>query len=220
MNPGTTMDSAENQILAGLKTIREHWGYFLASGVAFLVLGTIALAFTVFTTLASVFVFGVAFFIGGMFQTVHALKTMSASKWNGFLLDLAVGALYIITGLLMAVHPLAGAQSLTLLLAALFLAVGSFRTMGAVILRPPSWGWLLASGMVTFLLGILVWVQWPESALWLIGTLVAIDMIFNGVWLVTLALNARGLSPQEIQERSELAQPGAIFEQQPTRRAG
>ncbi len=119
----------------------------------------------------------------------------------------------------MAVHPLAGAQSLTLLLAVFFLAVGLFRTMGAIILRPPSWGWLLVSGIVPFLLGIIVWGQWTESALWVIGTLVAIDMIFNGVWLVMLALNARGLSPQGTQERT-IGQPSATFEKQPTRRSG
>ena len=153
MNPGSTMEIAENQILAGLETVRKHWGYFLASGIAFLVFGTIALAYAMLTTLASVFVFGVALFFGGMFQIVHAFKT---SKWGGFSMDLLVGVLYVTAGLLMTVHPLAGAQSLTLLLAAFFLAVGSFRTMGAVILRPPSWGWLLLSGIVTFLLGILV----------------------------------------------------------------
>lgn len=216
MNPGSTKDTIENQILVGLETVHKHWGYFLASGIAFLVLGTIALAYTVFTTLASVFVFGVALFIGGIFQTVHAFKT---SRWGGFLLDLLVGVLYVTAGLLMAVHPLAGAQSLTLLLAALFLAVGLFRAMGAVTLRPPSWGWLLMSGIVTFLLGILVWAQWPESALWLIGTLVAIDMIFNGIWLVMLALSARGLSSREIQERTA-GQSSAIVEQQPTRQSG
>ncbi len=216
MNPDSTKDMVENQILLGLETVQKHWGYFLASGIAFLVLGTIALAYTVFTTLASVFVFGVALFIGGIFQTVHAFKT-SASKWSGFLLDLLVGVLYVVTGLLMAVHPLAGAQSLTLLLAAFFLVMGLFRTMGAVILQPPSWGWLLVSGIVTLLLGIFVWIQWPESALWVIGTLVAIDMIFNGVWLVMLALNVRGLSPLEIQARATAAHPSALFEKQPVR---
>ncbi|WHZ27916.1 MAG: hypothetical protein OJF51_002713 [Nitrospira sp.] len=219
MSPDSTMESAKNQILAGLEAVHEHWGYFLASGIAFLVLGTIALTYTVLTTLASVFVFGVAFLIGGMFQTVHAFKA-STSKWSGFLLDLLIGVLYVITGLLMEVHPLAGAQSLTLLLAAFFLVVGVFRTMGAMILRPPSWGWLLVSGIVTFLLGILVWAQWPESALWLIGTLVAIDMIFNGAWLAMLALNVHRMTPQEIQERATAALPRALFEQQPTRQSG
>lgn len=218
MSPDSTMESAQNRILAGLETVHNHWGYFLASGIAFLVLGTIALAYTVLTTLASVFVFGVVLLVGGIFQTGHAFKT-SASKWSGFLLDLLVGVLYVITGLLMTVHPLAGAQSLTLLLASFFLVMGVFRTMGAIMLRPPSWGWLLASGIVTVLFGILVWAQWPESALWLIGTLVAIDMIFNGVWLVMLALNVRGLSAQEIQERMA-AQSNAFFEQQPTRQSG
>ena len=219
MSPDSTMESAQNRILAGLETVQKHWKYFLASGIAFLALGTIALTYAVFTTLASVFVFGVAFLIGGMFQTVHAVKA-STSKWSGFLLDLLIGVLYVITGLLMAVHPLAGAQSLTLLLAAFFLVVGVFRTMGAMILRPPSWGWLLVSGIITFLLGILVWIQWPESALWLIGTPVAIDMIFNGAWLAMLAVNIRRMTPQEIQARATDALPRALFEQQPTQQSG
>ena len=79
MNPSSTMEITENQILAGLETVRKHWGYFLASGIAFLVLGTIALAYAVVTTLASVFVFGVAFFFGGIFQTVHAFKASNTT---------------------------------------------------------------------------------------------------------------------------------------------
>jgi len=59
-----------------------------------------------------------------------------------------------------------------------------------------------------------------SQALWLIGTLVAIDMIFNGAWPARLALNVRGLSPQEIQERATAALPRALFEQQPTRQSG
>ncbi|HWF61253.1 MAG TPA: hypothetical protein VN666_13215 [Nitrospira sp.] len=92
--------------------------------------------------------------------------------------------------------------------------------MGAMILRPPSWGWLLVSGIITFLLGILVWIQWPESALWLIGTPVAIDMIFNGAWLAMLAVNIRRMTPQEIQARATDALPRALFEQQPTQQSG
>jgi hypothetical protein len=64
-----------------------------------------------------------------------------------------------------------------------------------------------------------VWAQWPESALWVIATFVAIDMIFNGVWLVMLALSARGLSSREIQERTA-GQSSGIFEPQPTRQSG
>jgi len=66
-------------------------------------------AYTVLTSLASVFVFGVVFLIGGISQAGHALKT-SASKWSGFLLDLLVGVPYVVTGLLIAMYPLAGAE--------------------------------------------------------------------------------------------------------------
>ncbi len=214
MNTDSTKDIGGTQILMGLETVHKHRGYFLASGIAFLVLGTIALTYTILTTLVSVFVFGVALVFGGMFQLVHAFKT-SSFKWSGIIFELFIGVLYVITGLLMAVHPLTDAQSLTLLLATLFLVVGVFRTIGAVMLRPPSWEWLLASGIVTFLFGIFVWIQWPGSALWVIGTLVSIDMIFNGVWLVMLVLNIRGLSFREIRDRAT-SQPSVPLEHQPT----
>lgn len=205
-------ENARHSIVSGLETVQKYWKYFLVSGIAFLVLGTIALTYSILTTLASVVVLGVSLLIGGIFQMAHAFKT---STWKGFLLDLLIGVLYGITGLLMAVHPLAGAQSLTLLLASFFLVVGVFRTMGALMLQPPSWGWLLMSGIVTFLLGVLVWAEWPASGLWLIGTLVAIDMIFNGAWLSMLAVNVRKMTPREIEERATEALPSGLFEPQP-----
>ena len=54
MNPDSTVESVQGRILAGLETVHKHWGYFLASGTPSWCL-TIALACTVFTTLASAF---------------------------------------------------------------------------------------------------------------------------------------------------------------------
>jgi uncharacterized membrane protein HdeD (DUF308 family) len=48
-------------------------------------------------------------------------------------------------------------------------------------------------GVVTLLVGILIWTEWPASGLWMIGTFVAIDMVFSGTRLIMLALNARCL---------------------------
>jgi uncharacterized membrane protein HdeD (DUF308 family) len=175
---------------AGIEAVRKNWGFFLVSGIVFVVLGGLALVYSMLTTLASVFVFGCALVIGGIFQIIHAFK---ASQWSGILLELLAGVLYIVVGLLMATRPLAGALSLTLLLAVLFLAIGAFRIAATAILRPPRWGWLLLSGIITFLLGVLVAAALPESGLWVIGTFVGIDMIFNGVWLIMLAFGTRTL---------------------------
>jgi uncharacterized membrane protein HdeD (DUF308 family) len=88
-------------------------------------------------------------------------------------------------------YPLAAAESLTLMLAATFLIGGMYRMIVAAVERFPSWGWVLFNGIVTFLLGIAVWRQWPESGLWVLGMFVGIDLIMNGMTWSVLAVGVR-----------------------------
>ncbi|WP_447979994.1 HdeD family acid-resistance protein [Candidatus Nitrospira bockiana] len=175
---------------SGLASVRENWGWILASGAAFVILGTFALLYAVLTTLASVLVFGATLMVGGLFEAVHAFKI---DRWGGFVLELLMGILYVVVGGLLLFNPGVGALSLTLLIAAFFLASAVFRIVAASALRPPQWGWLVVSGVVTLLLGILILAEWPVSGLWVIGLFVGIDMIFSGTWLTMLALAARRL---------------------------
>ncbi len=184
--------SSHELFTAGLESARANWGWYLASGIAFLLFGAIALGYAVLATLASVVVFGWMLLFGGIFETVHAFK---APQWSGFFVEALIGILYVVVGAMMVFNPGAGALSLTLLMAAFFLVGGLFRMVGAAMLRPPSWGWLIVSGAVTLLLGILIWAEWPASAFWVIGLFVGIDMIFSGSWLVMLALGIRKLPP-------------------------
>ncbi|HJT21617.1 MAG TPA: HdeD family acid-resistance protein [Nitrospira sp.] len=175
-----------------LESVRANWGWYLASGIAFFLFGVIALSFSVLVTLASVVVFGWMLLFGGIFETIHAFKTR---RWSGFFVEAVIGILYVVVGGMMVFNPGVGALSLTLLMAAFFLVGGTFRIVGAAVLRPPSWGLLIVSGAVTLLLGILIWAEWPASAFWVIGLFVGIDMIFSGSWLVMLALGVRKVPP-------------------------
>ena len=65
------------------------------------------------------------------------------------------------------------------------------------------------------LLGLLIWMEWPASGLWVIGTFIAIDMVFNGTWLIMLAVNARSLPPADTHGRP-IMQPSATFDTQPS----
>jgi steroid delta-isomerase-like uncharacterized protein len=87
----------------------------------------------------------------------------------------------------------AGAISLTLLLAFLFIVGGIFRAVGAASLRFPHWGWTGLSGFIALALGIMLLVQLPASSLWFLGLAVGIDLIFEGTGLIALgsALRAR-----------------------------
>lgn len=107
----------------------------------------------------------------------------------------ALGAiLYMVVGVLMIVRPAAGALSLTLLIGAFFLAGGLFRIVAAIAGRPPYWGWLLLSGIVTLLLGLLIVAEWPASGLWVIGMFLGIDLLFSGTSLIMFAFGLRNLA--------------------------
>lgn len=196
MNYDSTI-SRETQLQTNLNSIHENWKWVLASGIAFVLFGAIAVGYSALVTLASVFVFGWLLVFGGIFEAVHAFK---AARWGGFLLELLTSILYVVVGVLMVVNPGVGAVSLTLLIAAFFLVGGIFRIVAAASLRPPTWGWLIVSGMVTLLLGILIGMEWPVSGLWVIGLFLGIDMLFTGTWLIMLALAARRLPISRAQE--------------------
>ena len=207
-----SISSSDDPKLGDLTAVRHHWRWVLASGIAFIGLGSMAFAYSVLVTLASVFVLGWALVFGGLFQAMHAFKV---SLWSGFLLELLLAILYGVVGLVMVTHPEAGAMSLTLLIGAFFLGSGLFRIFTGTMLHPPGRVWLLLSGAVTLLLGLLIWVEWPASGLWVIGSFIAIDMVFNGTWLIMLAVNARSLPPADTHGRPAV-QPSATFDAQPT----
>ena len=88
-------------------------------------------------------------------------------------------------------QPVLAAEGLTLVLAAAYLAGGMFRIVFALVERFPSWGWVLLNGIITLLLGIAIWGQWPASGLWVLGLFVGIDLIVNGATWLALAVGVR-----------------------------
>jgi uncharacterized membrane protein HdeD (DUF308 family) len=162
--------------------IHGHRTWFIVLGVALIILGVIATLSSITTTFVSMFFLAALLLIGGIIRFVSAF---SAREWSGSLLLALAGALYIVAGVLTFRHPVAAALALTLLFAALFMAVGLFRMIAAVWHRFASWGWVALSGAVSFVLGLMLWNQWPVSGLWFIGLCIGIDLIVEGIgWLM------------------------------------
>jgi uncharacterized membrane protein HdeD (DUF308 family) len=102
-----------------------------------------------------------------------------------------VGALDIIVGLMLLQHPTAGALTITLLLGALFVFSGIYRFVAALWLQFPYYGWAAFSGLVSLVLGVLLWMQWPISGFWFIGFAVGVNFIFAGIAWSSLALKLK-----------------------------
>jgi uncharacterized membrane protein HdeD (DUF308 family) len=179
--------------LTGLGELRRSWGWYLALGIALIVIGTIALGSALVMTIASVFFFGWLLIVAGVLEAVHAFWR---KRWAGFFLDLLTGILYVIVGWMMVTNPKESALLLTLIIAMFLVFEGVFRIVAALTARYPHWGWVLLNGVISLVLGVMIWRQWPYSGLWVIGLFVGIEMLFNGWSLVMLSLASRRL-PEE-----------------------
>lgn len=162
--------------------LRKAWGWMVALGIGMIVGGLAAISSPWMGTKVMVVLLGILLIAAGIAQLV---STFHCGGWRGVLLHLLVSILYLVTGFIVLEKPYEGAVGLTLILAAFFLTTGLIRIVVALKERFPGWGWVLLSGAVTALLGVIIWRQFPESALWVIGLLVGIDLIFGGwMWVM------------------------------------
>ncbi len=171
--------------------IKNNWGWLLALGILFIILGTIGLGYSISLTIASVFFFGILLLVGGGAQFVHLFKS---EGWKCRLLHLLLALLYILVGLDIIARPLVASLFLTLLLAGGIAALGILRIIMAFQLKgTKNWGWLLFSGIVSVLLGVMIAARWPVSGLWVIGLFVAIEMIMHGWSYIFIAMAAKSM---------------------------
>jgi len=176
-------------IMEARRHLAERWGWFLGLGIVMLLAGAAAIVFPWVFTIAAKIALGWIFLIGGVVLVVHALSTRA---WTGFLWSLLIGLLYLVAGGWLAFFPFTGIITLTILLAALFLAEGALEVILAFRVRPhEGWGWLLLSGLVAIAVGVLIAYQLPGSAVWAIGLLVGVNLVATGVSFVALALAGR-----------------------------
>jgi len=181
--------------LVGLEEVKRNRGWFLGLGIVLVVFGTIALGCTLTMTKLSVAVFGWLMIFAGATQALHAF--WKERGWGGFFIDALMGILYLVVGFMVVGNPMATAVTLTLLIGMFLMFDGLFRIFTAIAIRYPNWGWLLLNGVVSLVLGLMIWRQWPLSGLWVIGLFVGIQMILNGWSLVMLSLAVKNL-PEEV----------------------
>ena len=171
-----------------LRAIRRDWLWFVLLGVALIAVGVIALGSLVVASLATAVAVGVLLLVSGTAEVVGAFWCRG---WSGVLLHLLSGVLSILVGGLFLWAPVDALLALTLFLSCLLTVGGVVKITAAVISRFEAWGWALASGIIDLALGVLVWMEWPASALWVLGLFVGISLVFRGCYWIGLGLALR-----------------------------
>jgi uncharacterized membrane protein HdeD (DUF308 family) len=177
-------DAMTAEAFAGGDNSGSFRGWVIFAGITLMVLGTAAIVYDGTATIASVVLFGWLLMLAGIMQIVHAFQVRA---WSGFFIYLLDGILRATVGTLLVIYPDAGALTLTLVLSFYFIVGGLFKTFGSIALQFPSWGWSVASGLISVALGVMLAVQWPTSGTWFIGFAVGLDLIIYGWALLMFA---------------------------------
>ncbi|MDX1382102.1 MAG: DUF308 domain-containing protein [Thermoanaerobaculia bacterium] len=157
-------------------------------GILTMILGFLAMASPLVAGASVALLVGVLMIIGGAARLFWSFK---AESFGQGALKFAIGALTLLCGLAMVGNPLYGVSLLTIVLAAYFIVDGLFEIVGAFQVRPQQgWGWLLFGGIVSLLLGLMIWRQFPLSGAWAIGILVGIKLFMAGLMMITVGAAA------------------------------
>ncbi|WP_375759523.1 HdeD family acid-resistance protein [Corallococcus exercitus] len=166
------------------------WGAPFLLGLLTSIAGVVLLGATFFTSMVTVFFVGMMLVIGGVLEIAAAVRSRGEARgtfWS-FMLG---GVLTTVVGILTVMYPAAGLASLTLLIAGYFFASGLFHVITSVMDRYFQWGWDLAYGLISLVLGISIMARWPASSVWLVGTLVGLAVFFRGISMMSGSLMLR-----------------------------
>jgi uncharacterized membrane protein HdeD (DUF308 family) len=171
-----------------------HWRLFLFQGLVTLALGIFAVALPVAATIAVDIFIGWLFLVCGIVGlfAIFSTRNIPAFTWS-----LVTAALSTAIGILLIWHPVAGAQSLTILLTVLFLVEGVFQIATSIAYRDvvrESWGWMLTSGIADLVLVVIIILGWPMTANWALGLLVGVNLITSGFAVVMVAIAGRRIT--------------------------
>ncbi len=173
-----------------LSQLRGTWWAYVILGVINFVLGLALIGSPWIGTFAAVWILSILLMTGGVVQFVGSFWCRG---WGGFFLSLLMGVFYVATGVIIFDRPVEAAAILTLVVAVLLIAGGLIRILGAVIERFAAWPWVLLGGVLSLILGIMIWRQFPASAFWVIGLFLGLELFFSGLTWIMLGLSLRSL---------------------------
>ena len=183
--------------------LSEHRGngWFILLGAVMILTGIGAFAFPFVASLSVELLVGATFLVGGIATLIQSFQE---KEWGGVFWQLAIGIVYLAGGLVFLVNPFGGVIALTVFLGIVFFVEGIARMiMGFQMRAERNWGWLVASGGMSMLLGILVFGGLANGAsLGFIGVLLGVNFIFAGASFIALG-SAKADEPADVAEEVE-----------------
>jgi uncharacterized membrane protein HdeD (DUF308 family) len=193
MSTADNSGSPPANLAEGIQALRAKWGWIVAVGAVALVAGLVALGSVVTATASAVIIVGLMMLIAGAAEIIAAF---SVKSWGRFFFWLLLGALYVFAGIICLQNPFAAATILTLLLGIALIVSGLLRIFLATQMKHGTpWGWVVFSGVASFLLGLVIIAQWPASSFFVLGIFLGIDLIFIGGSWIAMGLALRRNAP-------------------------
>jgi uncharacterized membrane protein HdeD (DUF308 family) len=181
-------------VMVDLEELPHKWKWLLALGILMLLTGSIGLFMSVIMTLATVVFFGIIILANGTCSLIQTIADKE-EKWHGRIVHVLLAILYITSGVLILINPVAASLILTLFLSGTFLAMGIIRIVYGFRLRKLGWKWLMPIfiGLADIIFAVVIGLSWPISGLWVIGLFVSIELIMYGWMLTFTAIAVRKL---------------------------
>ena len=174
------------KLLGGIKA---HAGTAIGVGITLVLTGVLAIAAPFLAGVSVMLMIGALMLAGGIALCLLAIRVGAFGP--GFPL-LLMGVLMMLVGLFVVARPVVALASMTLFLATYLIISGIIEVFAAFGARPEQgWGWMAASAVVTLLLGITLWRQFPLSGVWAVGTLFGIKLLLTGVSVISMGMAVR-----------------------------
>lgn len=171
--------------------IQSSWTTTLFTGIMMIILGVLAIALPVAATLTVKLLIAFLLIAGGIIQLIATFSKGCSHRIFTFLSALLFG----IVGILLLANPWEGLMAMTLVLSIFFIVEGIMKIITAFQIRPGNqWGWMLFSGVITLLLGGIIWAGLPYNSLWVIGLIFGIDLLFGGLATIMIAFAIRDMT--------------------------
>ncbi|NOR19833.1 MAG: hypothetical protein GQ538_07060 [Xanthomonadales bacterium] len=174
--------------------VKKASGAVTLWGVLTIILGVFAMGSPLITGLALAMMIGISLVAAGLMQTLYAFQAGSVGR--GFL-RLLFGGVTVLAGLAIIGQPGMALATLTLFLAIYFIVDGITTLIASSgVAGGQGKGWIIFNGIITLILGVMIWRGWPVSGAWAIGILVGVRLIFSGMTMMALGSVGREVSRQ------------------------